>query len=133
MIKLDEHDGRKINWFRVFARTLGTSVAVIWAFMVIGGTIEEIITSTQPVKLVSESLTLLLLTVIAILGVIIAWRREKAGGIVTIIGAISIMIFAYYTSLSNKVRVMLVTGGPFIVAGILFLLSMGKSNKNKTL
>ena len=72
---------------------------------------------------------LLLLGVAAVVGVIIAWSREKIGGTVVLIGAIALSTFGYITAGFNKLFAMLVAGGPFLVAGILFLTSWRRSRK----
>jgi len=126
MTNLNEQGKRKINWFRIFARIIGTVVGAFYFLVFIVGTIFP----EEPVKFDLEFVILLVLISIAILGIIIAWWRERVGGIITIIAAIAIMIFAFLSpspyplSLLEKFRTMLVVGGPPLLTGILFLLSV---------
>ncbi len=64
------------------------------------------------------------------LGVLIAWRRERIGGTVMVIGAIALGTFAYVTAGHNKVFAVLVSGVPFLVPGILFLASWRRSRRD---
>jgi len=63
------------------------------------------------------------LIAVVVIGVIIAWFREGIGGFITLIGAVALSIFAYISAGHNKIFAMLTSGIPFLIAGILFLIS----------
>jgi hypothetical protein len=82
-----------------------------------GGWAEEIAASPWPL----EGTMLAGLLIITILGVFIAWSREGIGGALLVVGAVVLGAFSYVTAEHDKVWNMLFMGGPFLVAGILFL------------
>ena len=82
-----------------------------------GGWVEEIAASPWPL----EGTMLAGLLIITVLGVLIAWSREGIGGVLLVVGAIVLGAFSYVTAEHDKVWNMLFIGGPFLVAGILFL------------
>ena len=51
------------------------------------------------------------LGITTVLGVLVAWQCERAGGTVVVTGAIALSTFAYVTAGSNKAWAMLFTGG----------------------
>jgi len=82
-----------------------------------GGWADEIAASPWPL----EGTILAGLLIITVLGVLIAWSREGIGGVLLVVGAIVLGAFSYVTAEHDKVGNMVFTGGPFLVAGILFL------------
>ncbi len=82
-----------------------------------GGWADEIAASPWPL----EGTMLAGLLIIMVLGVLIAWSREGVGGTLLVVGAIVLGAFSYVTAEHDKVGNMLFIGGPFLVAGILFL------------
>ena len=82
-----------------------------------GGWVDEIAASPWPL----EGTMLAGLLIITVLGVLIAWSREGIGGTLLVVGAIVLGAFSYVTAEHGKVWTVLLMGGPFLVAGILFL------------
>ncbi|MEA3314014.1 MAG: hypothetical protein U9Q18_06535 [Caldisericota bacterium] len=76
-----------------------------------------------------EGTILAVLVVIGITGIVIAWRKEKIGGTIVTIAAISLCVFAFVAAGRMKIFAVLVAGGPFLVSGILFLISSRSSKK----
>jgi high-affinity Fe2+/Pb2+ permease len=56
-------------------------------------------------------------------GVLIAWRREAMGGATLVVCGLALSVFAYFSAGHNKAFAILVSGVPFFVTGVLFLLS----------
>jgi hypothetical protein len=83
----------------------------------LGGWADEIAASPWPL----EGTILAGLLIITALGLLIAWSREGVGGTLLLVGAIVLGTFSYLTAEHDKVWNMLLMGGPFLVAGILFL------------
>lgn len=69
------------------------------------------------------------LVIFAVLGILISWWREGIGGTVVVIGAVALGTFAYVTAGFNKGWAMLITGGPLLVIGLLFLASWRRSRR----
>jgi hypothetical protein len=82
-----------------------------------GGWADEIAASPWPL----EGTMLAGLLIITVLGVLIAWVREGIGGVLLVVGATVLGMFSYVTAEHTRVWNMLSMGGPFLVAGILFL------------
>ena len=67
------------------------------------------------------------------IGVIIAWFKEKIGGIILIAGAVAGSIFSIVVGLKNPdfdlLDFIILAGLPFLIVGILFLVYWLKSKK----
>ena len=66
------------------------------------------------------------------IGVIIAWFKEKIGGIILIAGAVAGSIFSIIVGLNPASEVLMLIGSvglPFLIIGILFLVYWWKSRK----
>ena len=67
------------------------------------------------------------------IGVIIAWFKEKIGGIILIAGVVAGSIFSIIVGLNNTdfdlLDFIILAGLPFLIVGILFLIYWWKSRK----
>ena len=124
MNKVNHIDNRKVKWIRWPARIIGTIIASFWVLSLVASAIAEYGT---PITL--EGIILAVIVVVNTAGVIIAWRREKIGGIIIVAAAAVLCIFAYITAGHNKIFAMLFSGFPFLISGILFLVSWWESRK----
>lgn len=115
------------KWVRWMARGIGSLAGAFWLLSLIASLIVELIEGHGPWS--PEGAMLMGLVIFVALGVLIAWRREGIGGLVAVIGAIALCIFAYVTAGHNKGFAMLISGGPFLVAGILFLACWRRSER----
>lgn len=121
---------RATKWMRWIGRGLG-SLAGLFCLLI--GIAEVIWPHTPPSPEASQQGAMLAgLVITTVLGVLIAWWREGIGGTVVVIGAVALGTFAYVTAGHNKVWAMLITGGPFLVAGILFLATWWLSRRPGT-
>jgi len=126
-LKNADHTGnRAARWMRWTARGISSLVGAFFLLFVLG----EVIWGRTPWSL--EGAVLAGLVIVAVLGALIAWRWEGVGGTVLVIGAIALGIFACVTARFNKIGAMLIMGGPFLAAGILFLLSWRRSKGPRT-
>ncbi len=116
-------NGRKkaMKWMRWIARGIGSLAAALWLFVGIVSGISE------PGPPTLEGVILAGLIVTSALAVALAWWRGSIGGIVVIACGAAFSTFAYFTAGHNKGLAMLISGGPFLVAGILFLASWWRS------
>ncbi|RMF69345.1 MAG: hypothetical protein D6743_01960 [Calditrichaeota bacterium] len=97
------------------ARGVGSLAAASWLFVIIAGAVAK----EEPWT--SESTVLTVLGAASALGVLIAWRKEGLGGLLLVACGIAGNIFGWIAAGRNKAVAMLVTGGPFVVAGLLFI------------
>jgi len=109
------------KWIRWLARGISSLAAGFWLFVGIVAGISE----TEPWTV--ESVILAGLILCSAVGVLIAWFREGMGGGIVVACAIAHSTFAYIVSGHNKGFAMLITGGPLLLSGILFLISWWKS------
>lgn len=70
---------------------------------------------------------LLLLLVLSIVGVLVAWRWEAFGGLLTIVAAIGLGVFVYTQAGRNQLVATAIYSGPFLLSGILFVVCSRKA------
>jgi hypothetical protein len=110
-------------WMRWLARGIGSTVAGLW--LLIG--VLHAIGDSEPWTWESTAITLLV--VASALGVLIGWWKEESGGIALVTVATIFSAFAWVTAGHNKGLALLISGGPFLVAGILFLMAWWRTGK----
>ena len=121
MTNVNHTDERTTKRIRRAARGIGAFVAAYCLLMVIGyGFVER-----EP--LTGEGAIMAMLITVSVLGIFIGWRREKVGGIILVICAAAFSTFALFAAGRNHVFAMLVSGGPFLLIGVLFLLAWKRS------
>ncbi len=118
MAMAEDSGDRTTKWLRWLARGLGTLAAAFWLFSLIASGLGDAISR---VPLTLEGAVLGALVIVAVVGVALAWWREEIGGTIMVIKGIDLCIFAYVTAGHSKGFAMAVSGGPFLLAGILFL------------
>ncbi len=127
MAMAEDSGDRTTKWLRWLARGLGTLAAAFWVvFGLIAHGVGDLISG---VPLTLEGALLGALVIFAVVGVIIAWWKEGIGGTIMVMRGIDLCIFAYVTAGRNRGFAMAVSGGPFLVAGLLFLASGWRSRK----
>ncbi len=104
------------------ARGVGSFVAAFWLFAGIGSGMAE----SGPVGL--EDVIMAVLITSTVVGVAVAWWRERIGGTTLLVCAVAHSTFAYFAAGRNKGFAMLTSGGPWLVVGLLFLASWRRSN-----
>ena len=109
---------KRMRWI---ARGVGSLAAAFWLFVGIVSAIVE----SRPLTL--EGAIMAGLIISSALSVLIAWWREGVGGAIVVICAIAHSTFAYVASGHNQGFAMLISGGPFLLVGILFLASWWRS------
>ena len=103
-----------MKWMRWLARGIGLTVAGFW--LLIG--FLHAIGDSEPWTW--ESTVIALLVSASVLGVPIGWRKEAIGGIILVTVATAFGAFAWGTAGHNEGFAVLISGGPFLVIGILF-------------
>jgi len=116
----------KVKHYRLTARIFGTIIVAFWLMMGFGYALTD---SEEPFTYESAIITTLI--IITTIGIIVAWRKEKAGAIILVISGLTMSVFAAFAAGHNHLYAILVSGLPFIITGILFYLAWQKStNKN---
>ena len=118
-------EGQATKWMRWIAHGIGSFASAFWLLVGVG----EAISEPTPWSLEGAMLAVLLTT--TVLGVLIAWWWEEIGGTIVMIDALALCTFAYVTVGRNKTFAMLLSGGPFLVASILFLASWRRTRSYK--
>jgi len=109
--------GRPSRWLRRLARGAGSLVAGFWLFIAVLGAVK----GTEPWTV--ETSILMGLIIASAGSVAVGWWREGVGGALLIAVAVAHSTFAYFAAGHNKGLAMAVSGGPFLVVGLLFLAS----------
>ncbi len=118
--KKQEH---QIRPFKILAQTVGLLVSGFFLLFIIGEGIADIAKNEG-----TELLLFIPLIALPIAGYIITWFKEWPGAILMITGGIILLIYFF---IKADIKMALVCGLPFIVAGGLFLLHIKKRNELK--
>ena len=114
-----ERLSRALRWI---ARVVSTLAALLW---VLTGVAHAVV---EPEPLIWESWVLAALILAAAVAVAITWRQERIGGPALVAVGVAFSTFALITSGHNHAFAMLVTGGPFLLSGLLYLLLRKRSS-----
>ena len=106
----------------IAARGLGSLAAAFWLATLLVGALASVL-SGEPPDAPALGAILMVLVVAASAGVGVGWRRERLGGVVTLASALALATFAYVTAGRNKWLAVSISAGPFLLAGLLFLVS----------
>jgi uncharacterized membrane protein YGL010W len=107
------------------ARAIGTIVVLFWLLIAVGYGI------TEPSKMTLDDMIMAVLVAGTTVGVALSWINEKTGGIITLLFGLAHSAYALIEAGHNQGLAMLVSGGPFILVGMLFLLAYKRSSKQK--
>jgi len=116
---------RTTRFLQWTARVFGALVASYWLYLLILSLIYGSFSWDV------ESIIMAGLVTGPIIGVVIAWFREFIGGIFLLFIAIAHSIFAFIDAGHNKGLAMLISGGPFFVIGLLFIVAWRSSMISK--
>ncbi len=118
---------KRMTWA---ARVIGLVAAAFLLAMLIGAGIGELLTEeSEPITI--EGLSLVVLAVIALAGCIISWWRQRLAGIVLILAAIGLGIHIGFFAGRNHFLAWSMVGLPYLVAGVLLLISLRLSTKTQ--
>ena len=110
-----------VQWMRWIARIINSLTAAFWLLILIDILLCDLVVGC--ISVTWDMALLLFLVVASIASVTIAWRWENIGGSVLIFWGLAFTAIAYVTSQPHQAFSMLVTGVPFLIAGLLFLAS----------
>ncbi len=113
MTKLD----RTKKVLRRLARGISSLAIAFFLLMIIG----EVYFNSEPLTL--EGGMIGAFAIFFTIGIVIAWIKERIGGIILIIGAIAFAIFILFSTGNNRVLASVLISSPFLISGILFYIS----------
>ena len=120
-----DHKNSKNNIYILLGKIIGLTVSILWiASMLLHAFLGED-------DLTLEGFLLAMLIVLNAIGVFTAFKNLKIGSLVLIISSIILSIFAYISAGHNEALAIAVSGLPFFLAGIFFLIGWVKLNKTK--
>ena len=105
------------NVLRWTARAVGLLASVVFLLIIIAGALS----AEEPWT--AESTILAVLFVTSALSVLIAWWKEGLGGWLVTTCGLAGFTFGVVAAGRNKLIAGLITGGPLVVAGFLFIVS----------
>jgi hypothetical protein len=127
MVGKPSQSDRITGLVRWIARILGTAAAVFWVLALTASAIGE--ASQGLFKFTLVGLVLGSLNLMAAIGAVLAWKTERTGGIILTLAGIGLFIFALVEADFNKLFAALISGAPFLVAGILYLVAWRRSTE----
>ena len=116
---------RKCSRLRWAARILGLVFVGLWLFISVMMVIEEGIGRSVE----DQIMTGLILFSAAAFAV--AWWRQGIGGVLLLIAGIAHSTFAMFSAGHNIGLAMLISGGPFLLVGTLFLIAWTQARRTK--
>jgi hypothetical protein len=105
------------------ARILASLVTLFWLLAGILSGLNEM----EPLNLESAIMTLLILSSTAF--VVIAWFRERLGGLLLLLVGVGHSVFALLVAGHNHAMAVAISGLPYLIFGAMFLLSARHSDK----
>ena len=120
-----KHDrlAKRMRWA---ARAIGLVAAVFFVFMLIGSAVSE---GVGPMDI--ESSTMVLLGAVALAGCIISWWRDTIAGMLLVLTSIGFGVHIGYFAGRNHALAWAMVGLPYLVAGVLLLVSFRFSMKTQ--
>ncbi len=125
MVADNSTGARATTWIRRIARGIDSFVAGYWLFIGIVGAVS----GREPWTLESAMIASFIIVLVA--AVITAWWREGIGGTILVVCGAAFSTFAYFSAGHNQAIAVLVSGAPFLVAGVLFLVSWWRSRRSE--
>jgi len=116
-----ENSGDPSKWLRRFARGIGSPFAAFYVFMGLAYAFLD----PEPVR--AEGVIVAVLFSAGVIGVLIAWWRERIGGLALVVDAIVLAVFVHMVSGHNRLAAALLIPCPLFISGVLFLMSWKRS------
>jgi len=108
------------------ARAIGLVAALFFVFMLIGSAVSD---GVGPMDV--ESSTMVLLVVVALAGCIVSWWRDAIAGMLLVLTSIGFGVHIGYFAGQNHALAWSMVGLPYLIAGVLLLLSFRFSIKTQ--
>lgn len=106
---------RRVRWLHWTARVYGSAISGFWLLV---GILES---SGEQEPFTWESTGVVFFIIAMAAATVFAWRNARRGGWLLVILAALFSTFALFSAGRNHAFAMLVSGGPFLVSGLLFL------------
>lgn len=102
---------------RIGGIVLGTAAAAVWILAGLGDLLSNGVTSDQ----FAVAAALAALVVVNAAGALVAWFNARRGGVWLVLAGSALFAFSLAAASRNRVSTALLSGLPFIVAGLLLL------------
>ena len=119
MTKISKKTDYDTWYMRNYARGISTFVISIWVLLAISYSIST--PSYQAPSFTNEVIVVRVFLLVTLVSVIIAWWREGIGGLLLTIAGLAAIIVVMLTLPLREYWVILFTGAPFLISGILYL------------
>lgn len=110
---------RADRWIRLAGRLIASIAALLWLFVIIAQVVIGL-QKGQDVFTLEGSLLGILILVNAV-GTVLAWWKPVIGANAILAGGLALSVFALISAGRNHAVAVLVSGAPFLLAGILIL------------
>jgi hypothetical protein len=114
----------KITVYKWIARIIGGLAVIFFGTFFIGEGIPDLIKGAD-----GHLQSMMFLMVFASLGYLFAWFREKEGGFVMAFSGIIMGLTMFYSGGNKDILMVLIYSVPFIVSGLLFVISNKRTEK----
>ena len=108
------------RWLRWIARASGTLLGLFYLLVIIGNLIGgPAVTGERAWTWEDTGMAILMPT--TVIGVALAWWKEGLGSILLILLGVAFPIFAYFSAGHHHAFAMIISGGPPMIIGLLYL------------
>jgi hypothetical protein len=114
----------KITVYKWIARIIGGLAVIFFGTFFIGEGIPDLIKGAD-----GHLQSMMILMVFALLGYLFTWFREKEGGFVMAFSGIIMGLTMFYSGGNKDILMVLIYSVPFIVSGLLFVISNKRTEK----
>lgn len=112
---------------RLVGRIIGVIVSSYWIVALLGNVFSPSQKAAESAP--SEGILVLILVLVPVSAFIVSWRHIKLGAWIMTVSSIALSFFAYFSAGRNKLFAVSVSGLPFLISGMLLLLSTRKVAK----
>ncbi len=106
----------------IAARVIGTAAAGFWALVLVGSAFgADSGESADAESAVVETVGVVSLALMSVAAVGVAWWRPRPGGVLVLAAGLAFVFFALLSAGRNHLLAAATSGGPFVLAGTLFL------------
>ena len=112
----------------LLAHIIGVGAAALWA----GPGAANVLGGEVPVDHAAEAVGLAVLVLANAGGVVLAFFNERRGGLLLVVAGPALSVFAYFVAGRNEVLTAVLSGGPFLISGLLSLTAVTRPPNPKS-
>ena len=123
------HRGRGLI---IAARVIGTVAAGFWVLVMVGSALGgDGGESVDEDSVVVETIGVVSLALMNAAAVAVAWWRPRLGGKLLLATGLALVVFALWSAGRNQLLAAATSGGPFVLAGTLFLAGSRRKGRER--